>query len=92
MYYVYILISRAHGRYYIGQTEDVSKRMNRHNSGTERSTSPYKPWELLWCCTKTTRQEAMQLEKKLKNLSRERLEAFIKKYPSSPILTNLSAD
>jgi predicted GIY-YIG superfamily endonuclease len=35
------------------------------------------------CTNKSTESEAIQLEKKLKNLNRERLEAFILKYRSS---------
>ncbi len=33
MYYVYLLESEKDGRYYIGQTHDVSKRFIYHNSG-----------------------------------------------------------
>ena len=46
----------------------------------------------MWYCTKPTRQEAMRLEKKLKNLSRSRREGFVKKYTSSPNVSNLIAD
>ena len=46
----------------------------------------------VWYCTKPTRQEAMLLEKKLKNLSRSRLEGFVKKYTSSPNVSNLIED
>ncbi|MBS1545084.1 MAG: GIY-YIG nuclease family protein [Bacteroidetes bacterium] len=92
MYYVYILFSCTHGRYYIGQTAQLSNRIKRHNSGTECSTSPYRPWELLWCCTKPTRKEAMQLERKLKNLSRSRLEVFVIKYTSATNVSNWIGD
>ena len=46
----------------------------------------------VWYCTKPTRQEAMLLEQKLKNLSRSRLEGFVKKYTSAPNVSNLIAD
>ena len=78
--YVYILRSLSSGRYYIGQTSDLSDRLSRHNAGTEPATAPYIPWEMVWHNSKPSRKEAMELERKLKNLSRARLEAFIKKY------------
>ncbi|MCE2962439.1 MAG: GIY-YIG nuclease family protein [Chitinophagales bacterium] len=80
MYYVYILYSEKHDKYYIGQTNDVKARLERHNNGLENFTSKYIPWILVGFITKPTRAEAVVLEKKLKNLSRERLQIFIAKY------------
>ena len=80
MYYVYILYSEKHDKYYIGQTDDVKARLERHNNGLENFTSKYIPWILVGFITKPTRAEAVVLEKKLKNLSRERLQIFIAKY------------
>lgn len=80
MYYVYILYSESHKRYYIGQTNDLNNRINRHNSGIEKSTSPYKPWTFIGSIEKPNRAEAMILEKKLKNLNSEDLKKFILKY------------
>jgi putative endonuclease len=79
-YFVYILYSERLQGYYIGQTNDVEARLLRHNSGSENYTSKYTPWELIWFCEKISRAEALSLEKKLKNLSRIRLKAFIEKY------------
>ncbi len=78
--FVYILYSSAYDKYYVGQTKDLSHRVVRHNQGYERFTSAYRPWELVWHAAKPTRSEAMVLEKKLKNLSKERLREFIEKY------------
>ena len=79
-YYVYILYSRDHDKYYIGQCANISDRVKRHNAGMEHSTKPYVPWQLIWSCEKKTRGEAMMLEKKLKNLSKQRIQKFIRKY------------
>ena len=79
-YYVYILYSASADRYYIGQTNDIEDRLKRHNSGAERATHPYTPWEIIWYTEKPDRSAAMTLEKKLKNLSRERIQNFIQKY------------
>ncbi|MFL5730192.1 MAG: GIY-YIG nuclease family protein [Cytophagaceae bacterium] len=79
-YYVYILFSESHDRYYTGQTNDFENRLIRHNSGYEKSTSPYVPWTKMLVIEKKSRSEAMILEKKIKNLNRDRLKQFIEKY------------
>ena len=79
-YYTYILFSAQHKRYYIGQTNNITERIIRHNNGLVASTKPYKPWEIIGCIEKPDRKEAMQLEKKLKNLNTEDLKKFIQKY------------
>ena len=80
IYYTYILYSTSHKRYYIGQTNNLAERIVRHNNGLVTSTKPYKPWELVGSIEKAGRKEAMQLERKLKNLNTEDLEKFIRKY------------
>ena len=80
MYIVYILYSSVHDKYYVGQTNDIADRIRRHNGGFNASTSPYRPWVIQLTITKSTRSEAMLLEKKLKNLSKDRLLKFIEKY------------
>jgi putative endonuclease len=80
MFYVYVLYSELFDKYYIGQTKDLNARIVRHNSGLENYTSKYVPWALVGFVSKSTRSEAVVLEKKLKNLSRARLLVFIEKY------------
>ncbi|WP_394800552.1 GIY-YIG nuclease family protein, partial [Aestuariivivens insulae] len=48
--------------------------------GSEKSTSKYRPWKLVWKTEKPNRSQALILERKLKNLSKERTKAFIEKY------------
>jgi len=79
-YTVYILYSKTFNRFYIGQTNDIKQRLDRHNNGYERATSPYMPWKLVCSIEKPARGEAMVLEKKLKNLNTEDLKKFIAKY------------
>ena len=79
-YIVYINYSKAFDTYYIGQTENFDSRLLLHNAGLVKSTKPYLPWINVLQITKSTRSEAMILEKKLKNLNRIRLVAFIDKY------------
>ena len=80
MYFVYIIYSISHHKYYIGQSNNFDLRLARHNAGTEKYTSAYKPWEKVWVREKSSRSEAINLEIKLKNLNRERLLQFIEKY------------
>jgi putative endonuclease len=77
---VYILYSESYDIYYIGQTNNLPQRIERHNSGLEKFTSPYCPWVLKFSLEKATRGEAVVLESKLKNLNREKLLKFINKY------------
>ena len=81
-YTVYILYSSSIDSFYKGQTSDIEDRLRRHNSGYEKATSKGVPWKIVWSTTKETRNEALQLERKLKNLSRERTIQFIRKYES----------
>ncbi|MCB9056063.1 MAG: GIY-YIG nuclease family protein [Chitinophagales bacterium] len=80
MFYVYILFSEGFDRFYIGQTNDIENRIARHNSGMEKSTSPYVPWSIVCVIEKGSRSESMILERKLKNLNRLKLIRFIEKY------------
>ena len=79
-YYVYILYSTVFDKFYIGQSNDINDRLRRHNAGSEKATSPYRPWVMMWNTVKPSRSAAMELEKKLKNLSKERIREFISKY------------
>ncbi|WP_167608839.1 GIY-YIG nuclease family protein [Maribellus sediminis] len=79
-FYVYILYSDSADAYYKGQTTDLHDRKHRHNNEYEKATKKGAPWTLIWCTQKQTRSEALLLEKKLKNLSREKTIRFIEKY------------
>ena len=79
-FYIYIIYSERYDKFYIGQTQDFTTRLKRHNSGIEKFTSPFLPWITRCVIEKTTRGEAMVLERKLKNLNREKLLKFIDKY------------
>ena len=79
-FYVYILQSQNTNKFYAGQTENPVRRLHRHNAGNESYTASFRPWRLVWCTEKASRAEAIALEKKLKNLSRERLERFMDKF------------
>ncbi|MDX1762156.1 MAG: GIY-YIG nuclease family protein [Christiangramia sp.] len=48
MYFVYILQSLKDQTFYIGQTEDLQKRLNLHNEGQSRYTSKKVPWKIVY--------------------------------------------
>ena len=66
MFYTYVLESLISGRFYIGSTQDVSERLNRHNGNKEKSTRNRGPWKLLHQKSFATRSEAVRLELQLK--------------------------
>ncbi len=63
---VYILKSELHERYYIGQTNDIEKRLIRHNKGYVKSTKAYIPWTLVYVEDFKTRNESVSRELELK--------------------------
>ena len=79
-YFVYILYSPSVDSFYKGQTSNIEDRIKRHNAAQEKATKNGIPWNLVWSTRKETRGEALILERKLKNLSRERTIDFITKY------------
>lgn len=48
MYYVYILKSLKNGKYYIGCTENLKRRLKEHNSGKTKSNQYNRPFELVY--------------------------------------------
>ena len=80
MFTVYIIYSHSLDLFYRGQTNNISERIKRHNSGSGKYTKSGVPWKLIWTTNKQNRSEALILEKKLKNLSRKKLAEFMKKY------------
>ena len=80
-HWVYIIYSESADVFYKGQTDDLSGRIIRHNNRWEKATRHGAPWKLVWRMEKPDRSSAMDLEKKLKHLTRKRLTEFISKYP-----------
>ena len=80
MYYTYVIYSRSTDKFYKGQTYNLNERLKRHNSGKEKFTSKGIPWILVWFVEKKNRGQALVLEKKLKNMSRDKLVRFMRKY------------
>jgi len=67
MYYVYLIRSlQDPARTYIGSTNDIEQRLDKHNSGATPHTRPFKPWQLVASIAVDTKAKALALEKYLK--------------------------
>ena len=71
MYYAYILQSETSGRFYIGSTEDLDKRIAQHNNPDYKGSKTTKnfpgPWKLMYYETFETRSEALKRERQIKS-------------------------
>lgn len=66
MYYVYIIKSQNHSRYYTGYTNNITDRLEHHNSGATKSTKPYRPWILVYTEQFKNKKLAWLREKQIK--------------------------
>ena len=76
MYYTYIL-ENPDGRLYIGQSDNVEKRLLRHNSNMVKSTKHKGSWKLIYSRAFAARSEAVACETYLKSLKSSK---YIKSY------------
>ncbi len=65
-YFVYILRSQKHGRFYTGSTQDVATRLLSHNSGYVPSTKTGVPWEVAYVEQFETLRDATKRERQIK--------------------------
>jgi putative endonuclease len=68
-YRVYVLQNPA-GRFYIGVTGDVAKRLGQHNAGASRWTRGKGPWHLVWESELLPLSAARKIENRLKRQGR----------------------
>ncbi len=65
---VYILESLSSGKYYIGHTNDLERRLDEHNDASRNGWSnKFAPWKVIHSVDYPTRAEAMKEEKRLKS-------------------------
>ena len=86
MYYLYVLKNQDAARHYIGITEDLKKRLVKHNSGSVRSTKAYKPWKMIHNEQFQKKTDARVREIFLKRTARARRELFDKIDKHGPIV------
>jgi len=67
MHRVYILESiEKSNKYYIGHTQDLNNRLERHNRGLVRSTKNARPWKIIYAEEYHTKNEAYKRELQIK--------------------------
>lgn len=66
MYYVYILRSLKDNGLYIGYTNDLKKRIQRHNRGESSATINRLPFKLIYYQAFISQKDALETEKYLK--------------------------
>ena len=76
MKYVYILESEEGGHFYADLTNDLRKRLDKHNNGEAPHTSKFKPWQLKTYLAFANPDQAAKFERYLKSPSGR---AFAKK-------------
>jgi putative endonuclease len=67
MFFVYAIRSLTRNYIYVGLSNDYERRIREHNNGYERTTKPYRPFDLILIEEFSTRPEARQREKYLKS-------------------------
>ncbi|HLE49810.1 MAG TPA: GIY-YIG nuclease family protein [Patescibacteria group bacterium] len=65
-FYTYVLLSQKEGSIYIGWTNDLNVRVNKHNLGKVFSTKSGRPWKLIYFEACLSRKNAIAREKQLK--------------------------
>lgn len=78
MFYLYIL-RNIHNRLYIGQTDNLQRRLRDHSDGTHGSKfiKDYGAFKLIYSEQYEARAEAMRREKQLKRWTRAKKEALV---------------
>ena len=76
-FFVYILRC-SDGSYYVGHTDDIEKRISMHRSGAGSSyTSSRLPMEPVFVQQFASRDQAIDMERKIKGWTRSKKEALI---------------
>ena len=77
-FWAYMLHCNA-GRFYVGHTDDLERRLGQHETGAIPGfTRNYLPAKLVWSAEFPTREEAKAAEKQIKGWSRAKKLALIR--------------
>jgi len=66
--HTYILRCVTTGRFYVGHTENLAKRLTEHNNNRTVSIKNRGPWELVYSEAFSSRAEAMRREREIKRM------------------------
>tara|TARA_B110000037_G_scaffold166418_1_gene188235 strand:+ start:226 stop:624 length:399 start_codon:yes stop_codon:yes gene_type:complete len=68
-YYVYLLRSTEGNHTYIGFTQELKTRLQKHNQGEVHHTSKYRPWKIQTAISFDSREKAIAYERYIKSHS-----------------------
>ncbi len=78
LYTVYVIKSLKRTYRYIGITNNLARRLSEHNSGRNKTTSPYKPFKIVFSEVYPDRISARKREKYLKSgIGREYIKSLM---------------
>jgi putative endonuclease len=72
-YCVYVLCSLKDNSFYIGFTQNLKQRLTDHFHGYSKSTSPRRPFKLLFCEYFLSKKDALRREKYFKTTKGKRI-------------------
>jgi len=80
---VYILYSESLDQFYIGQTEDLNKRLDQHLNKlfTDGYTTKADDWSLYFYLECTSRRQAVNIERHIKRMKSRKFINDLKNYP-----------
>ena len=85
MVYIYAIYSKKTKRIYVGQTENIERRLKEHNNGLTKSIKFYIPWNLFYYEKTKDRKEARKKELYYKSgCGKEKLRVILKEFLSRP--------
>jgi putative endonuclease len=73
MCFLYILQSESSGRFYVGSTDDLDRRLSEHLRGHTPSTRGRGPWKLAYTESFETLLQARRRELEIKRLKSSRM-------------------
>ena len=84
MFYTYVLLSEKDGEFYIGFTEDLRVRLEKHKTGKVKSSANRRPLKLIYYEACLDERDAIKREKYFKTgfgrrFLKNRLEAFLER-------------
>lgn len=72
MFYVYVIKSLKDQSLYIGYTDNLEKRIKKHNDGLVSYTSKHIPYKIIYFETYLSEKDARRRERNLKNKGGQR--------------------
>ncbi len=69
-FYTYLLRSEISGEFYIGFTDNLDERLEKHNQGKAYWTKRAEPWSLVYYEAYLSKSDALNREKQLKRFAK----------------------